>query len=345
MSSTNRAPACASPDRATSCPITPAETLKRIGRAVRYTRPGVEPTISHGSTVLRFLRCLTQFARLRVWFADTANPALHEALAHRPSLISCIGRPYVHVGWPAARKLDIIRDHYQLLSDEFGWLRFDPCGRVVLAQLGEGLSLQIDKAPWFEHEGELTLSLFGEGTRLYSIVFALGRSDHRRIACIGALQGLGSPDALEIYRLQTRRMHGLRPRDLMITTFRQLCSALGVVRIFAISDEASASRSAYFKDAVKLHASYDQAWAEHGGLPETDGPWRGFCSLDPVVTPRPADDIPTRKRALYRRRYEMLAEIGQQIEANIPPPLLGSARRPRPCDRLPANPLTTDFLR
>lgn len=344
MSSTDRAPACALPDRATRRPISPIETLKRIGRAVRYTRPGVEPTTSHGSIAVQFVRCLTQFPRLRAWFADTGNPALHEALAHRPSLITCVGRPYVHVGWPAARKLDIVRDHYQLLSDEFGWLRFDPGGQVVLAQLGEGLSLRIDKAPWFEHEGELTLSLFGEATRLYSIVFTLGRSEHRRIACVGALQGLGSPEALEIYRLLTRRLHGLRPRDLMITSFRQLCSALGVVRIFAVTDNASVSRSAYFKDAVKLHASYDQAWAENGGLLETEGPWRGFCSLDPVFTPRPADDIPTRKRALYRRRYELLAELGQQIEANIPPPLLGPARHLRARDPLPANPSTADYL-
>ena len=86
-----------------------------------------------------------------------------------------------------------------------------------------------------------------------------------------------------------------------------LCSELGVVRIRAVSDEYSACRSSYF--AKKIPSSYDSAWIEHDGAPDGGG----FYELAPQVSRRPQQSIPSRKRAQYRRRYQMFDSLEQQI--------------------------------
>jgi uncharacterized protein len=288
------------------------QVLRRVLHAVRYTRPSVE-AMTRRAMVMYFLRCLVCFETLRDWFGNTGNPALQEALIERPSLIACVRRPYMNGAWSVERKMGAIREHYHLLSQDLGFLRFGADASINLARIDDHIQLRIDKAAWFEHEGELTLSLFDGPLRLYSLVFALGESQGHRFGYIGALQGLGSNDALDIYRALTHRLHGLRPRDLLIAAFRKLCLRLGVTRILAITDDASVSRSAYFREKVKVYANYDQIWAENGGR-VVDG---GFFELSPAVAQRAMADIPSRKRAMYRRRYELLDDLGRQIDASV----------------------------
>jgi uncharacterized protein len=133
------------------------------------------------------------------------------------------------------------------------------------------------------------------------------------VAYVGAMQGLRSPDALEIYRQLTHQWHGLRPRDLLLTAFRRVGLALGVTRILAIDDVHRVSSHAYFASSTQVLSSYDEIWRESGGLPTTDG----FFELAPTTPRREADAVPPRKRALYRRRYAMLEELDGQIDASV----------------------------
>jgi uncharacterized protein len=288
------------------------QAMVRVLHAVNYTRPGVAPMTRRAQTMY-LLRCAVHFGALREWFGDATNPALQEELLRRPSLIGCIRRPYMNGAWPVERKMEAIRQHYLLLSQEFAFLRFCPEAAAGLACLDEGLEIRLDKAPWFEHEGEITINLFKGDARLYSLVFTLGAPAGRRVAYVGALQGFGNAEALATYRELTHRLHGLRPRDLLITAFRHLCVALDVERILAAGDGASVSRSAYFRKTVTVHAKYDEAWAENGGTLAEEG----FFALDPHFKPRDAAEIPSRKRAQYRRRYEFLEALRQQIDASV----------------------------
>jgi len=207
----------------------------------------------------------------------------------------------------------VISAHYDMLRGPLGFLRFAPVVMIGLADVGEGLQIRLDKPGGFEHEGELVVNLVGGGVRLYSIVFTLGQSGAQRIAYIGGLQGLHSPDALKIYRALTHRMHGLRPRDLLVSAFRSLCCALGVGRILAVTDAKRVSTNAYFTSSSQVHTSYDSAWTENGGRAAHDG----FIELCPQREQRAAEDIPARKRAQYRRRYALIDALAKQIEQRV----------------------------
>jgi len=159
-------------------------------------------------------------------------------------------------------------------------------------------------------EGEVVISLFEESTRRYSLAFSLGSINGETVAYVGGLQGGGAENMIEIYRALTHALHGMRPRDFLFTSFRLLCRQLGVQRILAISERARLHRNPYFKYKVGLFSDYDAIWKELGGVPLDNG----FFEFGvPVVYREPAD-IPIRKRAQYRRRYEMLDGIAEQIE-------------------------------
>ena len=157
------------------------------------------------------------------------------------------------------------------------------------------------------------MNLVHERLRLYSLAFTLGRVGGDRVAYVGALQGLNSPCALPMYRSLTRRMHGLRPRDLLLTVFRLFCMALGIGRVLAVSDQNRISSNRYFVSSSQVLSSYDVAWCENGGV-ATEG---GFFELDTGLLQRSAEDIPARKRAQYRRRYALVAELAGQITKRV----------------------------
>lgn len=271
----------------------------------------------------------------RSWLRDPAELALRQALAHRPSIVTCVSHPYLHRGWPACRKLAVIRDHYRLVTSRYAFLGFEPSRSIRLASLDEALAHDVDDAPpigamqlrldkpgWFEHEGELTLSLLAGADRLYSLVFTLGFVGVKSVAWIGALQGKGTAEALGVYRRLTHCLHGLRPRDLVVTAFRQLCRSLNVDCILAVSDEMRVSSDPYFASHAAVFANYDTVWLENGGTPSAAAaagarPEAGFFKLSVVPARRADADIPSRKRAQYRRRYAMLDGLATQIDAAI----------------------------
>jgi uncharacterized protein VirK/YbjX len=109
-------------------------------------------------------------------------------------------------------------------------------------------------------------------------------------------------------------MHGLRPRDLLVTAFREFCQALGIRKILAVSDGTRVCSNRYFEASSRVFASYDAAWLESGGVATENG----FFELDACLTPRSHEDIPSRKRAQYRRRYALVAELAEQIARNVP---------------------------
>jgi len=283
------------------------DVLKQVLRSVSYSRPGEKKQLVRVAT--QFARCAYHLEAFRDAFGDPANLALQETLALRPSLMACVIHPYLNVDWGFDQKLDAISGHYKLLNGRGGILRFPPLASVTLANLGDATEIRLHNFLLFEHEGELTVSLFKSDQRLYSLTFTLGQIGADLTAYAGGLQGLRSAEAVNIYRSLTHYMHGLRPRDLLVTAFRLLCGSAGIARILAISDSKRICSNSYHSPAEQVFSSFDRAWIECGGVRMDDA----FFALTPCLTQRSAQDIPSRKRAQYRRRYAMVDAVAQQI--------------------------------
>ena len=91
-----------------------------------------------------------------------------------------------------------------------------------------------------------------------------------------------------------------------------LCSVLCVTRILAVSDEHIHHRSPYFGIAKKdrLGVSYNEIWTDRGGFPVDVSHYE----LPLGLQQRSRGCIPSKKRGMYRRRYDMLHSLKQQMK-------------------------------
>lgn len=243
--------------------------------------------------------------------------ALGRVLARRPETVGSVVWPYVCLSWDAGTRLSRIRDHWSAVEGFIPALNFPPDEEHELLELSSlmpGLRIVLDQPKWFMREGQAVLNLFIGETRVLSLAFSL-RREEALTAYIGAVQGRNIEGALDTYKLLTGALHGMRPRDFLIDLFRTLCITIGVKRICAVSECSRHHRSPYFGKKWDSQASvdYDSIWQDRGGLPLNPD----FYSL-PVEPPRRSiDDVASKKRSMYRKRYEMLERVETQLRAAL----------------------------
>jgi uncharacterized protein VirK/YbjX len=234
----------------------------------------------------------------------------------RPELLGVIEWPYIHKGWGAARRMQAIWAHYDLI-EAHPWLHVPIESRLLMVDLSNvrpGLTLQLERPQWFIREGELTLSLFQDTTRLYSVCLTLGKREGEVVAYVGGIQGRNIDAVKEQYADLTKVLHGARPRDFLLVAAGLLCAQVGVTQLLGVCDANRHHRHRYFQghlDGDRASSDYDEIWSDRGGQPTEDG----FMAMKVPFEYRPLDEVSSKKRAMYRRRYELLDQVANSITA------------------------------
>ncbi|MFL6699729.1 MAG: DUF535 family protein [Vitreoscilla sp.] len=158
------------------------------------------------------------------------------------------------------------------------------------------------------HEGLWQVGLIGEdGLRLYSIGFGL--TDARTLL-MGNVQGPSSKDeGLDRIRDATHAAHGMRPPHLLVHTLRVLAARWGTTRLVGVDPENHVKGRWNLRDS-RLRFDYRGFWGEHEGVRDASGNWS--LPLDTAL--RPLEDVPTKRRAMYRRRYAMLEALQLAVD-------------------------------
>lgn len=244
-----------------------------------------------------------------------ANPSclLGRTVAARPDIFGFVVAPYICKNWDAAERMRAFVADINT-ADQFGpLLNFELDHQIDLMSLdhlGPDFWLVMDKPIWFYREGVATLNLFREQVRLFTIAFSIQPDAGELVATIGGIQGRNVDNMLDLYRDMTKASAGMRPRDLIIELFRILCRHIGVSRILAVSDSSRHHRSPFFQQEThKLTLNYDEVWSDRRGEQiNTD-----FFQLPIARQDRDGSEIPAKKRALYRKRYELLDRLEVQL--------------------------------
>ncbi|MBI5891282.1 MAG: DUF535 family protein [Nitrosomonadales bacterium] len=292
------------------------ETLVRVHHLGKLMHPTVNLNgIKH--RVVLMIRTVAFFPAIRKWYEISDNPLLIRALERFPQTSGAMYWPYINHTWPMERRLATIDQHFRMLGGRAAVIALATFEEVELARMDEeykGLRLVLDKAIWFLREGEIVLNLFINDQRFYSIALTLGLESGQPVVLVGALQGSNSEVAQEVYRDITHTLHGMRPRDLLMVALKLFCLELGFPRIWAVSSDNRQHNSPYFGNShkEKVLVAYNEVWQEHGGT-EVDS---GFFEIPAVVKYKDMSEIPSRKRATYRRRYEMLDKLAADIRAS-----------------------------
>ncbi|MEE1901968.1 MULTISPECIES: VirK/YbjX family protein [unclassified Pseudomonas] len=242
--------------------------------------------------------------------------------------VDCIGVvqwPYLSKCWEAPQRLEVLASHFEVLAGQFPALlllgRDESLTLSELSSHSPGCRLVLDRPIWFKREGELVLNLFQGDLRVASLAFSLCRSQGELCLFIGAVQGIhkgvDSETSLAIYRDLTKDFEGLRPRSLLLEALKCLARTLGVAHLYAVSDACRHHRHAYFGNdkGQDLAANYDVIWLEHGA---TASKYADFFALPLAAVQRAEQDIPAKKRAMYRRRQALLDDVFTRLQATLP---------------------------
>lgn len=235
---------------------------------------------------------------------------------HKLNLLTRLLKPFCCAEWDMDEKIERICDHYNNVERLGGILKAtwgQPRLLTTLSGIGDQYSVKLDEPRWMLGDGLSTISLWYGIDRMFSVTFTLSNSDDGLVSYIGGLQGRGG--VVDLFRKMTKDANGLRPRDLAIELHRMLCAAIGVTHIYAVAENARSHRDDYFGADTDRFVShdYDAAWIDRGGC-RTDLNWFEM----PVASARRGiEDIPARKRSLYRQRYAMLDQIEADIAAAV----------------------------
>jgi uncharacterized protein VirK/YbjX len=232
--------------------------------------------------------------------------------------------PYLSKGWCPKRILNVMASHYEtVMRRSSNLLLLERDAKLHLATLSEcseNYELVIDRPIWFRREGELVVNLFVEDLRVASLAFTACEEMGKVNVFVGAIQGIhkgiASERSLQIYKEVTKNCYGLRPKSLVIQVTRFLAAAINAENLYVVKDKDRHHRHPYFSNekASDLGANYDDLWLEHGAFVTH---YDDFFEL-PLVEPRKSvEQIPPRKRSMYRRRYEFLDQLNETIRTSV----------------------------
>lgn len=267
--------------------------------------------------MLRSLTTPLSTARLLSELAK--HPRLMQMLQVQPGLPCRLHRPWLTVNMDRQRALESLSWHYQTISRQLpptlinGYLSKQ--GVVLLTLTGKDeqqFTIRLCADAFMDKEGEATLVFCdSQNTVLAEMTFTLCQFEGKSTLFIGGLQGAKAHVPHELIQGATKACHGLFPKRLLVEAAMTLGTAFPVEQIVAVSNATHIYRSWRYrkKKEGKLLADYDSFWLSIGGEKQDNGNF-----MLPLAMPRkPMEEIASKKRSEYRRRYELLDSLIQQV--------------------------------
>jgi hypothetical protein len=285
------------------------------------------------------LRAWASPAAHREWFEILDRPELRAALAYSPRMCERVQRDYVSTQLSPAQRSLLLRKHFDLVCAMPAEVRdavYSDAGfevaRFKVAEIEHVLKLQ--HVPGNCREGDLGLVWDCTLGRVATASFALVNATRGvRVMLVGGLQGGRGDTMMDMYKVLTRAMHGLRPMSALVHFLQMTAQALAADELLCVEDRAHI-RFKPGKTKGKKQLEYDQVWQEHGGTAYKLGLQRV-----PVDTARrDLADVSSHKRSMYRKRYVLLDDVAGLLRTSMQ----WSAALPQPkCEPAASAPLAT----
>lgn len=267
-----------------------------------------------------------KFALRSAVFPLTTFNYLHQLakLSFLPQLLNSQGllpakphRPYLRAGFSVAQRAQAILDHYQLMdklaNNQLRQLLLSPSGNLLARFTGkneEQFAIYCCSGH-YDREGEITLLLNYQDMTLASLSFSIIQEQQQRTLLIGGLQGPRKHISSDVIRDATKAAHGVFPKRLLMEAVFILAAQCGVEAITAVGDTTHVFRSLRYRHSKgdKFFASYSEFWLSLGGEMRGDE----LFTLPLSMARKDLEEIASKKRAEYRRRYALLDTLAQQV--------------------------------
>jgi len=167
----------------------------------------------------------------------------------------------------------------------------------------------------YKREGENSLSIRDETMGFSLLTFCFIHYNNKLSLFIGGLQGpkfkkddeLGKSKITEA----TKNLFGLFPKKVLLQAICAIAEHFKVEQIIAVSNQTHFYNNWRYNRTI--HASYDDFWEMNGG--ERDA--RNNYIL-PIYPPqKPLEEIASKKRSEYRKRYELMANLNSALKEKL----------------------------
>jgi uncharacterized protein VirK/YbjX len=244
-------------------------------------------------------------------------PQLNPIIQLQPDIYNKPFREYLQCNYETNKKFESIQSHYNYISNSiqqnhiktlyslpgYNLLNFN------LENVGN-IDVNLCYIPDLGKEGEITLLLSLDNKDLYSIQFSFDNTNDLRVI-IGGIQSRSIVENEQIKQV-TKKMFGLRPRNFLIFIIRQICSVFNVKELLAIKTNYHIANCSHVSKTDKFQANYDQYWEEELAIQGDI-----FYTLPIEESRKAIEDIASKKRSQYKKRYAMLDEYKDIIKQNL----------------------------
>ncbi|MEE3701002.1 VirK/YbjX family protein [Mannheimia haemolytica] len=234
----------------------------------------------------------------------TQNPQLIPLLNARPNYSYPVAHRFLDKRFSAKQRLQKITDNLLFLPQKLAnlpplWEQAVNFGEII-ADFELWLNIN-------EHqpmEGFWALELRHRPTNQLVYLLTFGKLDEALL--IAVIQGPNFEGSKELVKQLTKSCHGLRPAYLMVETMKALTAVLGYQSLLGIPQKYQ--NKSRWVQSKRYVVDYDAIFAESGGKPGN------YWQLPLELESKKIDEIPSKKRSMYRKRYEMLANLKQTME-------------------------------
>ena len=246
------------------------------------------------------------------------NQKLSAVITSQPDIYNKPFRSYLFCNIAIKNKFKYIQSHYDYLSKTFNEQAITNIYSTFNVNLLEfelenvgTMKVKLCYIPYLGKEGELTLLLDLNDEDLYSIAFSFHEENNKLSFIIYGIQSRSAIDA-DLIKQVTKKMHGVRPRNYLFFILRQICEVLEVDKIEAIRSQYHVANCSHVKKTGKFQANYDQYWEEENGIKGEK-----FYTLPLVETRKSMEEIASKKRSMYKKRYALLDEHKETIISEL----------------------------
>lgn len=252
-----------------------------------------------------------------------ANEVLREFQKRHQFHIEQVTRCFFYNGAAFQERMALVCEHYRYLSEimqpeafmQISCNNSRPRYKLWENEFeGQPIWAELMMEAGQRKEGCLSVMLKYEERAFYQIIFWINQDkDGNEAMYIGAMQGPNVDESRDAIKRMTKWAHGYRTKNLILYMTQAVARALRLKKIYAVSNYGYYANNHVRADR-KLKTNFGDFWLEAGGKETED---ERFYELPLVEHRKTMEEVPTRKRAVYRRRFAFLDEVDAEIEQSV----------------------------
>jgi uncharacterized protein VirK/YbjX len=245
-------------------------------------------------------------------------PNVKSLVARQPSLPFKVHRPYLNAKMKTKEKIKSICDGNRLIHTSIKKETYENIFSKKGLALGEidgkseRYSIHIGMENKFSREGELVLHIKDESEIiLSSCAFGFTFENEQPSMFIGAIQGGGEEHTHQLIRKATKSCYGLFPKRILIEVAYLIANKFGCKKIFAVSNQTHVFQNKRYKRKKNdlMVSNYDEFWVSLACTKNEDNNYE----LPGKLKRKQVEEIPSKKRSEYRKRYDLLDKLHGEI--------------------------------